>query len=290
MLKKKIVKCNLCGSERYKKLTTCKIEKRDADLPIGEMDIARCFGCGLVYVNPRVEYSESELEKLYSDEYFDADYMRFYRDGTGYQTNEPFDLRMEWIGKYKAPGRILDIGCASGGFLRFAREKGWDTYGVELSRTASETARREHNLNVMTGSLYEARFNDGFFDAVMAGDVLEHVEDPGSFLKEINRIMKKGAVLYIGVPDFDGLYYTAALFLSRFNRKNYFVLPHHIYFFNRRSIARLLECARFKLLDCRKSETNISTKDLTGKIMAALFMIARLFNRQDRILFLAEKG
>jgi len=254
------------------------------------MNIVKCKNCGLVYVNPRPEYSFEEFSALYSDEYFNAPYMRFYIGKESRQTNESFAYRLDWIEKYKRKARILDIGCASGRFLKMAKDKEWETYGVEVSKTAADIAREKYGLNVITGRLDEAGFGDDFFDVVTASDVIEHVEDPKSFLLEINRIMKRGGLLYIAVPDFDGLYYKATVLISHFNHRNYFVLPHHIYFFNQNSIRQYLKETNFKLIDVRKNESNISTSGFTGKIIWILFLVARLINKQSRILFLAEKA
>ena len=285
----KPVKCNLCGENRPKPLATCKIGKADADLPIGSMGIVRCANCGLVYASPRPEYLSEEFNDLYSEKYFNAPYMRFYIEKEGGQTNEPFEFRLDWLEKFKRKGRILDIGCASGNFLKTARDRGWDTYGVEVSKTATDIATKKYGLNVITGRLNETAFNNDFFDVVTVSDVLEHVEDPQSFLLEINRIMKKDGLLYIAVPDFDGLYYKIAILIARFNHRNYFVLPHHIYFFNKDSISRYLKKTNFELLDFKKSEANISTSGFIGRLMQLLFYIARRINKQDRIIFLANK-
>lgn len=171
-----------------------------------------------------------------------------------------------------------------------AQDRGWDIYGIETSKTAVDMAKKKYGLDIITGQLDRAGFDDEFFDVVAVSDVLEHVEDPKLFLLEVNRIMKKNGLLYIAVPDFDSLYYKIAIFIARFSHKNYFVLPHHIYFFNRKSILEYLEKANFKLVDFNKSESNISPNGLSGKGMQILFFIARLISKRDRALFLAQKS
>jgi 2-polyprenyl-3-methyl-5-hydroxy-6-metoxy-1,4-benzoquinol methylase len=285
----KTVACNYCESENFRQLVKCRIEKVDTTLPIGDLSIVKCNECGLVYVNPRPEYSAEELKRLYSEEYFSAPYMRFYIDGEGTQSNEPFSFRLDWIEKIKRKGRILDIGCATGGFLNCARERGWDAYGVEFSKPAADIARDKHGLNVFKGRLEEAEYSQDFFDVVIVGDLLEHVEDPRAFLAEVSRILKKGGLLYIAVPDFDGLYYKIAMLVSLFNHRNYFVLPHHLYFFNRDTIYSYLRASNFLLLDVRNSESTVSSNGFRGKVISLLFSVARAMKKQDRILFLAKK-
>ena len=171
------ITCNLCGDKEYKQLARCKIEKADADLPMEDISIVKCANCGLVYANPRPEYSPEEFNKLYSEEYFNAPYMRFYIEKEGRQSNESFTSRLAWIEKFKRNGRILDIGCASGGFLRMAKDRGWEAFGVEVSKTAAEIAREKYGLPVSTGKLDEAGFDNEFFDVVTVNDVLEHIEN-----------------------------------------------------------------------------------------------------------------
>lgn len=285
----KELKCNLCGSESYKLLVTCKIEQEDSTLLIDRMNLVRCSNCSLVYVNPRPEYSMKDMAEMYSENYFNAPYMRFYIEKDGEQSNESFDLRLDWIESYIKNGKILDIGCASGGFLKIARSRGWETYGVEISEEASNIAREKHKLNVITGKLSDTCFDNEFFDVVTAGDVLEHVEDPKSFLFEINRILKKGGMVYIAVPDFDGLIFKVSVLIALFNHRNYFTLPLHIYNFSKKTISRYLWKTKFNIIGYKKTEANISTKGFRGKIEWIIFFIARLINKQDRILFLAKK-
>ena len=95
------INCNFCRSNRHKKIANCKIEEQDCSLPIGAMSIVRCKKCGLTFVNPRPQYSKVDLDKLYSQDYFDAPYMKFYIDQGGKQSNEPFDFRLDWIERYK---------------------------------------------------------------------------------------------------------------------------------------------------------------------------------------------
>jgi len=275
--------CNLCGENKSEHLTSCKIEKADADLPFDELNIVKCKNCGLVYVNPRPEYLKDEVEKIYSKEYFDDMQKR------DFSAASRWEWFYKWIDRYKREGKILDIGCATGDFLKTARDKGWDVYGVEASKIAVEIAKEKYGLDVINQNFEEAGFENNFFDVIVAGDILEHVDDPKGFLLKIHKILKPGGILCIAVPDFDGFHYQAGVLISRFNHKNYFVLPHHIYFFNFNSLSRYFKQLNFKMIDHKKSESKISTEGLSGKIVLMFFLIGRLISRWDRIMFLVEK-
>lgn len=275
------VKCHICGSSDYKIINKCRIADEDAEVPVGQecLSLVKCKACGLVFVNPQPLFSAEELERLYAKEYFNKDYMKFYGEEKpgALQSNEPFSHRLDLIEKYKEKGKLLDIGCATGAFLRLAKEKGWETYGVEVSAYAAEIAGKKYNLNVFKGKLEDAGFQDSYFDAVSASDILEHINNPADFLKKIRRILKEDGILYIAVPNCASFYFRFFGLISRFNQKNYFVLPHHLYHFSPKTIRSLLGNAGFEIADLRFSHSRAKP----------LFM--NIFNFHDRLLAIARK-
>ncbi len=97
------VNCNICGGSEYKIINTCKITKEDADIPQKVLNLVRCKNCGLIFVNPRPLLSISQIKELYSKDYFDKGYMKFYSDvkeESTFQSNESFSYRLSLIEKY----------------------------------------------------------------------------------------------------------------------------------------------------------------------------------------------
>jgi 2-polyprenyl-3-methyl-5-hydroxy-6-metoxy-1,4-benzoquinol methylase len=84
------------------------------------------------------------------------------------------------ISRYQ-PGKILDIGCGSGKFLKFAKQLGWSVMGIELDENAVRAARAA-GLNVIHGSFTEISNLDQQFDLIVCSHVLEHVYDPVSLI------------------------------------------------------------------------------------------------------------
>jgi 2-polyprenyl-3-methyl-5-hydroxy-6-metoxy-1,4-benzoquinol methylase len=232
------------------------------------------------------------MNELYSKDYFHKGYMKFYSDEkeTTFQSNESYSYRLSLIEKYKKGGRLLDIGCAAGGFIKTVQGKGWEVFGVELSRYAAESGIKNHELNIFTGTLEEAHFHDSHFDVVSAGDVLEHVPDPASFLGEIKRILKPDGIVYIAVPNFQSFHYHTMSFIAKFNNKNYFVLPHHLYHFSPATLSRLLEITGFEIVEKISSESRLLETGFKRLIMKCIFHIGRLLNMQDRMLVIAKKA
>jgi 2-polyprenyl-3-methyl-5-hydroxy-6-metoxy-1,4-benzoquinol methylase len=103
-------------------------------------------------------------------------------------------------------GRLLDIGCGGGELAQLLRECGWQVHGVE--REASLAARAEaRGIAVRTADFGEAPlpWDAGAFEAVVAGEVIEHVVDTDHLLSEAARVLRPGGALVITTPNLASL-------------------------------------------------------------------------------------
>lgn len=139
------------------------------------------------------------------------DFLNFYQSGfyhTQHQINKnmlPYQGRRlhdykvaeSRLSNYKIPSKslILDVGCGSGMFVLCAREHGIEAYGQDLWKDLE-------NPYVYSSSLSSISFPTDYFDYVTCHDVLEHVENPNSFLSEISRIIKQNGFLILDYPMF----------------------------------------------------------------------------------------
>lgn len=96
--------------------------------------------------------------------------------------------------------RILDVGCGTGANLEMLANFG-DAEGVDVSDDALEFCRAK-GLKTHKGLAEKLPFEDESFDLVTALDVVEHLDDDVSGLKEMNRVLKKGGRTLIFVPAF----------------------------------------------------------------------------------------
>jgi len=99
-------------------------------------------------------------------------------------------------------GRILDIGCGHGYFLKMARDSGWAVEGIEIADSHAEHGRKNFGLTIYNKPLSELRLPDNSYDAVTLWSVLDVVPDPLAELKEIYRVLKPGGVLYLRINNF----------------------------------------------------------------------------------------
>ena len=222
------LRCNICDNSNFIRLYSFSYGKH------GVRKVVQCRNCGLVLCNPMVD--KASLADLYEDDYY-------------YFSGELFE---NYVGKAVADwegmniseyprGRLLEIGCAYGALLYLAREAGWDVWGVEVSTLASTFAREELQLDVLSGCLEDATFEDDFFDVIVALDLIEHVRDPKRFLLECKRKLKHGGVLILDTPNIGSLFYRVVRkYWLGFN-------PYHLYYFCPRTLGMLLASAGFQV-------------------------------------------
>jgi SAM-dependent methyltransferase len=156
----------------------------------------------LIYQNPQL--SESELSEFYPADSYQL-YARALSEEsavTRFDLNRGLERRCKQIETRKSsPGQVLDIGCATGNFLRAMKDRGWSVTGVEPNHDAANYARQAHAIDVHTGTIESADLPDNAFDVVTMWDVFEHVLDPRATLEEISRVIKPGGLLAIGTPN-----------------------------------------------------------------------------------------
>lgn len=208
--------------------------------------LVRCQQCGLVYQNPRPTLAE--MGDHYPPQY------ESYADQT-VQTKRNWLLqkaaqrgvnnRCRFVTKYKRAGNLLDVGCATGGFLLGMRNQGaWTLAGVEVNPAVAALAREQYSLNVFTGALEEAQYPTASFDAITLWGVFEHLHDPLQTLAEIHRILRPDGIVVISVPNFDS--WNAKLFGTTWAGLD---APRHLYLFTPEILSAFLTKAGFTVIE-----------------------------------------
>jgi SAM-dependent methyltransferase len=210
---------------------------RLADLP-GEYRVVRCRGCGLLRTSPRPTPETIGF-------YYPADYGPYVGTRLGEASAGPgrfvrlakrlLDVRAQAVPPLP-PGRMLEIGCASGAYLRAMADAGWAVEGIEFSPDAAAAARQA-GLDVAVGAIETVDKPEGRYDLIVGWMVLEHLHDPAGGLRKLARWAKPGAVLAFSVPD-AGAATAVRLFGARWYDLH---LPNHLFHYDRKTLARLLE-------------------------------------------------
>jgi SAM-dependent methyltransferase len=198
-------------------------------------------------------------------------------------------------------GRALDVGCGSGGYLRYLSALGWDVEGVEPGPAAA-TAARAAGLRVYQGAFGEVPIVAGAFSLVTARHVIEHVPDPRPFLAEAARVLEPGGRLVLRTPNARAL--GRALCGADWYAND---PPRHLVLYAARPLRRLLREAGFEAvtvarrttpkdllntLDLRRGRTGTPSRRVRGRRLLArpYVLLARLLGRGDELVVTARKS
>ena len=167
----------------------------------------QCQDCSMVYMNPRMNqdatyaFYNSDVNAIYNETKFDQVSIEPSLDDQINLAN------LDLIDRYRTRigGTLLEIGSAKGFFLSKAKERGYKVYGIELNKKNAEFSRQLVGNTVFEVDLFDACFESGKFDVIYMRDVIEHIPNPQPFFRELNRIAKPGALMFIETHNIDGL-------------------------------------------------------------------------------------
>lgn len=214
--------CRICQSDR--KITLEDQTFRDDYLelinPTYQSQPRRlviCSGCGFVYHDPQLD--AEDLEILY-DKFRDSSFRNESPDAyfdriTGLPSGQSENAaKVEWIRSsipecVAAGGDLLDIGCGGGVFIHSFLKAfpGWKACGVEPTPAFAELARRRLAVPVIAGA-YRSGLHEGRrFNLITINQVLEHVGDPVTFLRDVHNDLAMNGLIYLEVPDIQDIGY-----------------------------------------------------------------------------------
>ncbi|MGB7925647.1 MAG: methyltransferase domain-containing protein [Pyrinomonadaceae bacterium] len=206
-----------------------------------ECDVWRCGKCGLIFPNP-MPVPVGGMEQHYGqppDDYFE------HHDTEARGAAGEIILRRaeELMG---SAGRLLDIGAGRGELLRAARERGWTATGIEPSEPFARHAASYSGAEIRREAVEHCGFDEGSFDVVVMGSVLEHLYNPDVTVREIARILRSGGALYVDVPNEAGLYFRVGNLYQKARGRDWVVntaptfTPYHIFGYSPRALRALL--------------------------------------------------
>lgn len=187
-----------------------------------------CTGCGFEFFEPRLAGNEAFYRQLEGPDYF--------------STTRPEFARTLGFAQRQRLVSVLDVGCGAGAFLDLAREKGLKTHGLELNRVAAARARAKGH------SIYEQLLHEmdpartDKFDLITFFQVLEHVANPVSVLRDASGLLSSNGRIAVAVPSSDGIYRLAPWDPHQWP-------PHHISRWRRADFERLALAAELRVVD-----------------------------------------
>ncbi len=213
----------------------------------GTFALVRCRGCGLMRTNPRP--SADTIAYYYPEDYSP------YLTTRVRPTAAVGPIRAGWWSLARVlfrtngrrlppmpPGRLLEIGCASGAYLAEMATAGWEVRGLEFSEAAASAAR-SLGYQVTTGQLEDAPDPTDRFDLIVGWHVLEHLHEPVACLRKLHGWLRPGGRLALSMPNAGSFEFRH--FQARWRSTQ---LPIHLFHYTPASLAEVLEGSGWELL------------------------------------------
>jgi 2-polyprenyl-3-methyl-5-hydroxy-6-metoxy-1,4-benzoquinol methylase len=189
---------------------------------------------------------------------------------------------LAWLG---AGGgrRVLDVGAADALLSRHLGEAGWRVTGIEVDAHLAAAGRPYCEQMIVSDLDHELPEFDEPFDAIVYGDVLEHLVDPLRTLQGLNRWLAPGGRVVVSVPNVAHLAIRLSLLMGRFDYFDRGILDRtHLRFFTERSLKRLLLAAGLVLI--RRTATAVPLHQVTpsswhGRLLDAAHEVSATFSR-----------
>jgi 2-polyprenyl-6-hydroxyphenyl methylase/3-demethylubiquinone-9 3-methyltransferase len=155
-----------------------------------------------------------------------------------------FERRLAFLLERTAAGeRVLDLGCGEGFFTAELLQAGRKPVGADVAEEPLRRARaRRPELDLRLIPAEGAwPLEDASFDAVWAGEVIEHVADTASWLSEVRRVLRSGGALLLSTPAHEFFVRLEVALSARAFSEHFDPRSDHLRFYTRRALAELLE-------------------------------------------------
>lgn len=170
--------------------------------------------------------------------------------------------------------KILDVGCCDGTIGKKLIDNGNEVFGVDIAKECVEQAVRS-GIKAQVCNLEEGFFNFGFrFDLVLAGEIIEHIEDTNFFLQNIRKVLREQGSVIITTPNLATL---GRRFLLLFGKNPHIeVSPEpysagHLRYFVKDTLFWLLEKNGFRITAFTSDRINLNESGtLRSEILAKI--------------------
>jgi SAM-dependent methyltransferase len=159
--------------------------------------VVRCSTCSTLYKRP------DDPGLALADLYLGGYEQQFAPEVVTAAETELSDILARIIELRGRTGRVLDIGCGPGHFIRLARDAGFEVYGAELNPALAEACRRATGAHMFMGgkALADAAATNLKFDVVSMLDLIEHLQDPRDLLETVRKLVRPGGLVAVFTPN-----------------------------------------------------------------------------------------
>jgi len=227
--------------------TEILIQFHEAQLRIVELPIPTYYGDEICYVNglayalncmkAALRYKFHKTRLLYDPKYDLGKERYTYKQTDPYSSHK---LILQWIEEQR-PASVLEVGTASGYLTGEMASRGCQVTGIECDEQLASTAR-QHCHEMIVADIETLDFDNlDLYDAVVFGDVIEHLKNPAEILRRSARLLKPGGKILISLPNIANIWIRLGLLFGRFNYRDTGILDRtHLRFFTLKTMKQLI--------------------------------------------------
>jgi len=200
------------------------------------------------------------LEKSYNQLYSKNEKYKFMSLDVDRWPRNRYEAALRFL-DIKKTDKVLYIGFGRGDLLNYIQDKTNFAYGIDVSKGNIEIAKKLLNKNVKLSIQdvnNKTNFPDNYFDIIVLTDVIEHLVDRYSIIKELKRILKKDGLIFIGTPNIANIRNRVSLLFGNYPYTSGYESPSknnvliydggHIQWFTFKTIKELAELFDFKIV------------------------------------------
>ena len=193
---------------------------------------------------------------------------------------------------------LYEVGFGNGLFLALAKRRGWNVQGIDSSARNAELAKEKFNLDLQTGWFQNVNGRVSHYDVVTMLDLIEHQDNPLSFIRKASQILKTGGFLVLACPNEQSFMRMlgGALYHLTGGKVTYgldmIFCWEHLACYNRKTLTRLLNRGSFEPVLSFYTSTDLDRYEFrpVEKMLArAVLSIGKMIGKQNRIVMIGRK-
>jgi 2-polyprenyl-3-methyl-5-hydroxy-6-metoxy-1,4-benzoquinol methylase len=190
--------CPICLGSTHARLTDT--------LRRGHGEVFQCAGCKHGFL------SKTQIDDLKT--YYSGEYRKEYShnsNSTPTNAREIFEIyknfqseRLDLIKPdLSTKSRVLEVGASSGQFITHIQGRVELIHAIEIDTDCCNFLSENIGVECDSEYLENSKFKDENYDIIAAFQVMEHVNDPISFVQSLKKVASKKAKIFIEVPNLD---------------------------------------------------------------------------------------
>lgn len=205
-----------------------------------KFSVVECNKCSFTFIPPYFR------KQVTYENYKDENVANAVRNGNNWVKIERHKLRYDLIKKYKASGKLFDLGAGWGHFMLAGKMLGYDVYGIEIAEQPYLYAKNDLKLPVDHTDFF-LMDETKKFDIITMWDVLEHIDKADDVIAKCTRLTNLDGLLVIQVPQIDS-------YFAKKHQDNWKMMGlDHVNYFGKKTITQLLEKHGYKVETIKSS-------------------------------------